>query len=507
MIRPISLTIFATFLGQLLNFLSDLLIAGHFGTSWKADAYFLALVIPVMVSDLIIAGINAVFIPSYVSYEKEGRGEEFFNAFTNVTMLLALVAALLVFISSGWLIGLVGGGFSAEGKELSAGILRILVILILTIPLAGLLSSRLNAHNSFAMPALGKSFYFGSVILALLLFRDVLGIVSVPMGYAAGSLLFIAMLVALIRGAGLRYSFRTDFSHPALKESAVLLAPLVLAALVNYVNILIERSIASGLSEGAISALNYAFKLVNLPVNLFVLSAVTVVVPAFSRLASESEMERLGETLSKGLGLVSFLVVPVVTAMIIFRVPVIQVLFERGEFTGASTMLTSTAVLFYSLGILGLSAVSVLSRVFYALKDMRLFCKISIATSLLNIILVIALTKALGFRGIPIAFASATTLQMFLMLAALGSRHGVPVTKGFLRSALAHSAMALIMAAVCYGAAGLIAEVIDGAAKSSLAFMVALSSCLGALGYFGASLLFRVREAGYIVEKISIKRG
>jgi putative peptidoglycan lipid II flippase len=505
MFRSIGLTIIATFIGQTLNFISEILIAGNFGTSWMAVAYFLALVVPIMFSDLLATAINAVFIPIYMAYHENGQREEFFNTFTNVTMLIAAITSAAIFISSGWMIDIVGSGFTEEGRRLSTLILRILTPLVLTIPLSVILSNRLNAHARFAMPALGRSFYFGSIILSLFLFKGSLGVYAIPLGYVIGSALFIAALSFFFFRNGLGYSLKTDFAHPSLKEAGILIAPIFIAALTNYINILIERSIAAGFSEGSIAALNYAFKLVNFPVNLLILSAASVAAPAFSRYASEGNIEGLSASLAKGLGMVSFFTIPTIIVFIIFRNPIIMILFERGEFNAVSTAHTCVAIFFYSFGILGLSVVSVLSRAFYALKETVLFCKICVCMTALNIALVLTLSSLFGFIGVPLTFSIASNLHMTVMLVVMERRYGIALTSGFLRSAVLHllsaspAAMLLIVAVYVFGG------YLDLSLKLNLAVMMAFALPAGTVVYCIASSILRVKEACYLINRFSLK--
>src|SRR3989338_3701733 len=148
MIKTISIAVIFTFLGQLLGFIAEILIANNFGTNWKADAYFLALVIPTILYDLFIA--------------------------------------VVTFLLSPYLINLIARGFSSEARELTVIITRVLLILVITMPLATIMSCRLNAHNRFALPALGKSFNFAFIIIFLTLLNNSLDIYSLPLGVIVG---------------------------------------------------------------------------------------------------------------------------------------------------------------------------------------------------------------------------------------------------------------------------------------------------------------------------------
>lgn len=501
MFKSISLTVMATFLGQVFNFFTDVLIANSFGTSWKADAYFLALVIPVILSDLFVACINAVFIPSYMERRAHGDTDEFFSTAANASVFITVVVSAIVFFLAPHLVNVMAGKFSVEARDLTITLTRMLLLLTLTMPLATILSCRLNAHDQFALPALGKSFNFGFIILSILVLRKNIDIFSLPAGYIAGSVFFILALAFLFYRTGLGYRLTLDAGHPALKEMGILALPLMASSMVNYVNIFIERSVAAGFSEGSISALNYAFKLVNAPVNLFILGGMTVIMPAFSKYAADGDLERLRKMMFDGLGLASFFIMPVIVCFVVFRVPAIRILYERGAFSSRSSEITSTAMLCYSFGIFGLASVTVMSRVFFALKEMNKLGIISACTIAVNIVLILILSRALGFAGIPLTFSITSTLQMIIMLVMLGNRFKSPSAAPFLKFVLQHGAASVLMGIVCEGSMMAFKGYADLSSKVNLLLLMTLAGTLGLMAYMAASYFLRIKEASFILNK------
>lgn len=503
MLKSISLTVMATLLGQVFNFFTDVLIANSFGTSWKADAYFLALVVPVILSDLFVACINAVFIPSYMERRGHGDTDEFFSTAVNASIFITVVVSAMVFFLAPHLINVMAGKFSGEARDLTVTLTRMLLLLTLTMPLATILSCRLNAHDQFALPALGKSFNFGFIILSLLVLRKNIDIFSLPAGYIAGSLFFLLALVFLFRRTGLGYELTLDARHPALKEMGVLALPLVASSTVNYVNIFIERSVAAGFSEGSISALNYAFKLVNAPVNLFILGGMTVIMPAFSRHAVQGDMESLKKMVFDGLGLVSFFIMPIIVCLIVFRVPIVRLLYERGAFSPRSSEVTSTALLFYSFGAFGLAAATVMSRAFYALKEMNKLAIIGVVIIVLNIALILALSRALGFIGIPITFSITSTIQMIIMLAVLDRRFEASSAAPLLKFISLHALAAVLMGLASAGLMRVAGGYLDLSSKANLLISAIFAGALGFAVYLAVSYLLKVQEVRFILDRLS----
>jgi len=501
LVRAIGFTILATISGQALNFFTDILIANYFGTTWMADSYLIALLLPMIIYDLFINGIGATFVPLYANRRKHGDEKIFFSAVFNSVGLLTILISAILFVIAPYLVKLIAGGFSAEARDLTIALTRLLLFLVVSMPLSAVLSNLLNANNMFAIPALGKAVNFACIILTTAFLVKALGIYSLVLGYFIGGFVFFAIQIYLVSGTGIKYVPSVRLDHPALKEMGVLFLPLLLASLVNYVNIFVERSVAASFAEGSIAALNYAFKTVNIPVNMFVLAAMTVVLPTFSRQATEGDISSLRELTLRGLRFISFLIFPIILCLIIFRMPLIRLLFERGKFTAGSTAVTASALLFYVFGTFGLSVVTLLTRVFYALKDIKTLSRINIFIIIINIVLILLLSKTVGFTGIPLTFSITSSVQMLIMIVFLGKKHGFLIAKPFLKSCIKHAIASVIMAAACvplviYKDWPLFSSLFGRLAYMALVFVAAT------IFYTAASMVTRVAEVDFIFEKV-----
>ena len=190
------------------------------------------------------------------------------------------------------------------------------------------------------------------------------------------------------------------------------LLPLVLASLVGMGAVAVERGIAARLAEGSLAALTYAFRIMAVPVNLFVLNASIVLLPALSLSAARGDDRALGALLQRALRLALVFTVPLAALGIPLAEPGIRILLERGAFTAESTRATATALAWYLPAIVGMAGVHVMTRAFQALREFRRFAAVTIAVMAFNIALMPTLTALLGFRGLPLA-ASVTWTALF----------------------------------------------------------------------------------------------
>ena len=500
MFRSISLLLTATFIGQLLNFAVDMLVASNFGTSWAADAYFLSLAVSFMIVDLFVIGINAVFVPAYVERSKAGHADDFFSTSLNAATAVAVVVSIVLYFLIPGLVDIVAGGFTAQGRLLAVMLTRALLVLVITTPLAVFMSSRLNVHGRFFLPGLGKSFNFIFIIIVLLLFKDVIGISSLVVGYIVGSIVFIAALGLLFYKDGLGYSFKLNSKDARFRETGILLLPLFAAAGVNYCGILYERSIAAGLPEGSIAALSYAFKLASGPSNLLALGSMSVALPAFSRFAADDDIDGLALLLTKGLRLVSFFIVPIVCLLALLRSPIVRLLFERGAFTAASSALTASALFYYVFGLCGMVSVMVVSRVYLALKDIKTMSLIGIGAVALNILLLFIFSPVFGFIGIPMAFSITATLHIAVLLLVLQKKTGMVIVRPLFAPFARHVAAAAVMTVAL---SFFLPLLLQKHTKPEQLVYLSLIIAAGTVIYTLASIALRGQEAGYVYERIN----
>ena len=200
------------------------------------------------------------------------------------------------------------------------------------------------------------------------------------------------------------------------------MGPRVLGLLFVQLNFLVNTILASGLPDGSLSALNYAWLLMLLPQGIFAQAVATVAFPTFSAQVAAGNRAQLLETLTGLLRLILFLSIPAAFLLFVLDEPLIQLLFQRGRFDAASTQAVAYALRFFALGLVAHAVVEIVVRVFYALHDTATPVVAGVATMALNILLSLALIGRLSFGGLALANSIATTLEMLVLLILLGRK-------------------------------------------------------------------------------------
>src|SRR5262249_55234707 len=235
--------------------------------------------------------------------------------------------------------------------------------------------------------------------------------------------------------------------------------------------------LATSQEEGAVSWLNYAFRLMHFPIGIFGVAIATAALPVFSTHVSRAEPEELRKAILSSLRMVFLLNIPAAVGLMFLSTPIISLIYEHGRFGTKDTHATAAALVFYSIGLFAYSAVKLLVPVFYALGHSRVPVIVSAAAVASNIGLNLILVGPLGYRGLALGTSLTSVFNFFLLFHCLqnyaGSLPPLRIFGSFLRILLA----SLIMGGVCfYVNQWLAAHMINDSLISKL---LALSATIG----------------------------
>ncbi len=457
----------ATFLSRVLGLLRDQVFAALFGAGTAADAFNMAFRVPNLVRDLFAEGaMSASFVPTFTEWRsKQGDDAAWALGRQLMSTLLAVLLALCVL---GWLlapaiVGLMAGGFAAVPGKLDLTVLltRIMLPFLPAMALSAAAMGMLNARGVFFLPAFAPALLNVGMI--------VFGLAAIPLcrnqgwpiivGMAAGVVLggalqFTAQLPALAR-LGFRYRLEWPTWHPGVRRVALLMLPATIGLAATQLNVFVSQAIAASFREGSVSWLQYAFRLMQLPIGLFGVAVATVSLPAMSRAAVGGDSPRLRATLSESVRLVFLLTVPSALFLAVFARPIIALLFQHGAFRAADTSATGDALLMYCIGLPAFAAVGIFTRAYYALGDTRTPVRstfVAVGTNLALNLLFVGPLAGLGLehRGLALA-TSATAILNLTQLALrlrgrLGGVDGGRMLRSLTRIALASAVPAAALA-------------------------------------------------------------
>lgn len=421
----------ATFSSRILGFIRDMVLARLFGATPAADAFFVAYRIPNLLRELFAEGsMSAAFIPVFTEYQaRRSRQEAWELASATFTALLTVVTLIMlvgIAIAPG-LVWLLAPGFHDHPEQLARTTLltRLMFPYLVFISLAALAMGVLNSLRAFAAPALSPVFFNVFIIGCALFLSPLLSepIYGVAIGVVAGGAAQLAMQLPGLKARGMLFGLRFDPWHAGVKRIGRLMVPSLLGLSATQVNITISTVLASFFAGGP-TYLFYGMRLIQFPLGIFGVALATAILPTLSAQAARGALADLRETLSFGIRMILFIIVPAMLGLILLREPIVHVFFEHGSFTAVDTKATALAVLCYAVGLWAFAGVRIIGAAFYSLQDTRTPALSALVAVVGNMILSLLLMQPLGPAGLALATAISGMLNAAILVGVLNRRLG-----------------------------------------------------------------------------------
>lgn len=452
-------------MSRVLGLVRDMVISGLFGQGRNTDIYYAAFKLPDLLYFLIAGGvISAAFLPVFVEYLSKDKKEDAWELFSIIATILAVVIASFILIGEIFarqLVPLVAapGIKDSAALDMLAHLTRIVLPAQFFFFMGGLMMASLWAHNHFVAPGLGPSIYNIGIITGGAIAGTQIGPQGVE-GLAWGALsgAFVGNFVlqyVVLRRFGLKYKPSFNYRHPGAMKVWMLMVPVIFSLSLTYVDVYVNQLFASYLFKGAISALDRANRLMQVPIGIF---GQSIAIGFYTTLAAQFAMQKMDdfrETVNYGLRTIAFVAIPSTVVLVILRVPIIELLFQHGQFSAKATNDVANPLIFYALGIFAWSAHPLMARAFYSMHNTWVPVITGTSMTLIFVPLNYALMKALmptsfgGHSGLALATSVAAMGDMILLLFLLRRKAGGINLKRILISigkiSIASGVMGLVM--------------------------------------------------------------
>lgn len=410
-----------TLLSRILGLVRDVVVAGFFGATAGADAFFVAFKIPNFFRRLFAEGaFSQAFVPVLSEYRYNKTNSEvraLVNAVSGVLGVILLVMTILAVLGAPWLTALFAPGFleDADKYGLASEMLRITFPYLMLISLTAFSGSVLNSYGYFAIPA------FTPVLLNIVLISAAIWLTPLfeqpVIGLAWG--VFIAGMVQLffqfpfLLKMGLMPRPRLDYKHDGVKRIFVLMAPALFGVSVSQINLLLDTVLASFLQTGSISWLYYSDRLAELPLGIFGIAIATVILPSLSRKHAAQSEQAFSDTLDWAIKLVILIGLPAAVALIVLAEPLMIAIFYYGELTQHDVFMASMSLRAYALGLMAFMLIKVLAPGYFSRQDMKTPVKVGIWAMSANMVFNLILIWPLQHTGLALATALSSWLNAF----------------------------------------------------------------------------------------------
>jgi putative peptidoglycan lipid II flippase len=337
---------------------------------------------------------------------------------------------------------LIAPGFIEDAAKfaMTVELTRIIFPFIFLVGLVAYGMGVLNSLNHFAAPAFAPVLLNVSMIAFLIYVCPIIGIKGLALAVLAGGALQVALIGAVLYRKGLRFFPTGKWSlsiHPAIKRIWRLLVPRFFGSAVYQLSVIVDNIFSTFgwiVGVGAPAALWYSYRLFHLPLAIFGIALATVALPKMSKEVAEKDVASLKNTINFSMRSVLLALVPAGIGLATLGRPIIKILFERGEFTEYSTLITNNALFFYSFGLFACGGIKILVNAFFSLGDTRTPVKVASISFFVNLVLNFVLMWPLKIGGLALATSIAATSNFIMLYVLLTRKIGDIGTRRILNS-------------------------------------------------------------------------
>lgn len=416
------------FCAKFMGLLREIIIAGIYGQGFAADVLNSATQIPLLFFDMTLGiAILSTFVPIFNNYlEKDGRDRamEFAGNFMTVTLTLATVLALVGVIFAQPIVRIMAPGYDAQKAAETASLLRVLFPSIIFTTAAFTSVGILQSFGEFNIPSIISVVSNLIMIAYLLIFGNRYGlvgvIISMVVAWASQLLIQIPWLIKF----GFRYRPRFNLRDEGIISAAKLAVPVLISSWVQPLCSVINMAFGSSLGDGAVAGLGWANKIYIIMVGVFAYAFTNFIFPKLSRMSAGDRGDEFSETTRTSISWIAFIITWVAAMFIALSAPIIEIVFQRGQFTAEDTIITASALFCYSFGMVGYAVCEILNKSFYALQDGKTPMATSIIGIVANFISAFLFVKylSLGISGLALASAVSSLVMGLVLIFAMNRK-------------------------------------------------------------------------------------
>jgi putative peptidoglycan lipid II flippase len=492
-----------TVIAKTFGFARDITLSYFYGATNISDAYIISTTIPILIFAFIGTGILTGYIPMYSNIQQnfgENEGNKFTNNLMNILIVMSSIIIVLGISFTEQIVKIFATGFEGNTLAMAVQFTKISLFSMLFSGLVYIFSGFLQIKGNYIVPAI-VSLPMNIIIIFSIFVSTKTNTLVILIGSVIAIASQLALIVPFAYKKGYRYKYSLDIKDEHIKKMAYIALPIIVGVSVDQINILIDRTLASQIAIGGISALNYANRLILFIQGIFVLAITTAMYPLISKMALNNNIKGLKKSIMEAITAVNILIIPVTLGALLFAEPVVVLLFGRGAFDSQAILLTTSALFFYSIGMIGFGLREVLSRAFYSMQDTKTPVMNAAIGMVLNIILNIILSRYLGIGGLALATSIAAIITTILLFISLRKKIGPFGMKQISISFIKILSASLIMG----GLAKLSFNYLAVTLSQNLSLIVAI--VIGAISYFVIIYFMKIEDVNAIVNAIKMKLG
>lgn len=502
-VKTIGFMAIIIFCAKFMGLLRETLIASVYGQGYASDVINTSTQIPLLFFDMTLGvAILSTFVPIFNKYlERDGkeRAIAFANNFMSIVIVFAAISSAIGILFAEPIVKLMVPGYANDKVMETARLLRILFPSIVFTAAAYTAVGILQSFGEFNIPSIISVVSNLIMILYLLIAGNRFGLtgVIISMVIAWASQLFVQL--PHLRKKGYHFRPCIDLRDSGIRDAARLAVPVLISSWVQPLCVVINMALGSSMGDGAVSGLNWANKIYIIIVGVFAYAVTNFIFPKLSRLNASDKNGSFAETTRLSLSWIICIVGYVCAIFISLNKPIIEIVFQRGEFTADDTLLTANALFFYSFGMIGYAICEILNKSFYAVQDGKTPMVTSILGVMVNFIAALFLVKIarLGIGGLALASAISSIFMAILLLIMINKRKSGTVNSLFIINTLkviVCSVLGGIVAKAIYAAVAFI----GGSGFLAVLIRFGISAFVALIFYIALAFILRLDETKQI---------
>ncbi|MFD1205219.1 murein biosynthesis integral membrane protein MurJ [Sporosarcina contaminans] len=485
-------------LSKVTGFLRDITLSYFYGATSTSDAYIISITITSVLFSLIILGISTAYIPMFKQIEHEKGHPSALNFTNNLITIVLIITSIVIcigFCFSHSIVKLFAFGFDGATMKTAITFTQIGLVSIYFTSLTQLFTSFLQVKGKFIIPAM-IGLPFNVIIIISIVISYQLDTIFLAIGSVMAALIQMLFLFPALRKTNYKYVPTVRVTDEHIKKLFVIVFPIMIGISIDQINLMIDKSISSTITEGGVSALTYASRLNDFVQGIFVISFVSVMFPLISNMAAKKNMKDFKASIGDVLSTITVIVVPASIGVMILAEPIIGLLFGRGHFDAMAVKMTAHALFFYSIGMIGYAFREILNRAFYSLQDSKTPMYNAAIAVFLNIVLNFILSSIMGISGLALATSISALFCSTLLFINLRRKIGEFGLKRIFITFIKVMTASTLMGAVVYG----LNEYVLSAWHPMIKMTAAVSS--GVVVYFFFINLLKVNESKVIMQYV-----
>jgi putative peptidoglycan lipid II flippase len=496
----------ATAASRIAGLVREIVAASYYGIYGPMSAFTIAFQVPNLVRALFAdAALQPAFVPIFTEQlEKKNYREAFRLASTLlllVTLVLGAITALFVLVAP-VLMPLFAPGFEGEILELTVTLSQVLFPILILLGVSGVVVGILNSYDRFGAFAISP-FFWNLTIIAVTIFLTPLfhgqnRIYAYAIGILIGTLVQLLIPVFDLRNTPFKFEWSFEWRNRDVRRVLLLMLPVTISlGLINF-NMLINSLFGSLVSKESPAAIDKAFRIYQLPQGVFSVAIATVLFPTLARFAARGELENLRATMANGMRQILFVLVPAAAAVLVLSVPMIRLVYQRGEFTPEATTLVATALFWFAFSLPTNGLYLLQTRTFFSLQRPWMATGLAAFDLVVSTLGALFLYKPFGTGGIVAGTGIGTSAAVVAQVVVLRREFEGLELRRLFATTVKITIAAAALAGVSYGVWYLLDEVL-GRGLGGQVVSLGTGLALGGLTYLGLAKLMKIAELEQII--------